>query len=261
VSSFTSQNVGVYCPSGVDRLAPYLKRDSINTTSSSTTRYYTQYGGKRCALPLLADSYGFYNNKQLFTGGLTRRRGRSRAHRLRGSYDAEGRRVARRRRLRPVHRLLPEPIGATARRSEVLDASGKSSLSTPGLADPPLAEELVDYYGHDKLVSGRRAPVTSIRASRLRRGKLAMMIDGGWRVAFCGRPQGPLLRRRDAGRQVHDVRGRLHQRHDHRHPGGGKNTDCVNLIVPDDEHARAGDVLQRIRNAVHGCGGEVEGAC
>ena len=75
VSSFTSQNVGVYCPSGgwID-LDPYLKRDKINTSIfPATTRYYTQYGGTRCALPLLADAYGFYYNKQLFRkAGLTR---------------------------------------------------------------------------------------------------------------------------------------------------------------------------------------------
>ena len=32
----------------------------------ASTRYYTQYKGKRCALPLLADVYGFYYNKALF---------------------------------------------------------------------------------------------------------------------------------------------------------------------------------------------------
>ncbi len=30
------------------------------------TRYYTQYAGKQCALPLLADDYGLYYNKALF---------------------------------------------------------------------------------------------------------------------------------------------------------------------------------------------------
>ena len=35
-------------------------------------RYYTQYGGKRCALPLLADDYGLYYNKTLFKkAGIT----------------------------------------------------------------------------------------------------------------------------------------------------------------------------------------------
>src|SRR5687768_10200281 len=57
VSSFTSANVGIYCPSGgwID-LAPYLKRDKIDMNQfPAATRYYTQYNGKRCALPLLAD--------------------------------------------------------------------------------------------------------------------------------------------------------------------------------------------------------------
>ena len=33
---------------------------------AAATRYYTQYDGKRCALPLLADTYGLYYNKKLF---------------------------------------------------------------------------------------------------------------------------------------------------------------------------------------------------
>ena len=67
VSSFTSQNVGIYCSSGgwID-LAPYLKQDKININIfPKATQYYTQYKGTRCALPLLADDYGFYYNKQL----------------------------------------------------------------------------------------------------------------------------------------------------------------------------------------------------
>ena len=75
VSSFTSANVGIYCPSGgwID-LGPYLKRDNIPTSSfPAATMYYTQYQGKRCALPLLADVYGFYYNKAMFqAAGLTR---------------------------------------------------------------------------------------------------------------------------------------------------------------------------------------------
>ena len=67
VSSFTSANVGIYCPSGgwVD-LGPYLKRDKVDMNQfPAATLYYTQYKGKRCALPLLADVYGFYYNKTL----------------------------------------------------------------------------------------------------------------------------------------------------------------------------------------------------
>ena len=67
VSSFNSYNVGNYCGSGgwID-LAPYLKKDHIaSTTFPSATWYYTGYGGKHCALPLLADVYGLYYNKKL----------------------------------------------------------------------------------------------------------------------------------------------------------------------------------------------------
>ena len=68
VSSFTSSNVGLYCNSGgwID-LAPYLKQDKVDINQfPASTQYYTQYKGKRCALPLLADVYGFYYNKALF---------------------------------------------------------------------------------------------------------------------------------------------------------------------------------------------------
>src|SRR3954471_13867178 len=68
VSSFTSQNVGIYCSSGgwID-LAPLLERDKVDIGQfPAATRYYTQYKNARCALPLLADVYGFYYNKKLF---------------------------------------------------------------------------------------------------------------------------------------------------------------------------------------------------
>src|SRR5436305_7702261 len=67
VSSFTSANVGIYCGTGawID-LSPYLSKDHIDLSQfPKTSLYYTQYKGKRCALPLLADSYGLYYNKPL----------------------------------------------------------------------------------------------------------------------------------------------------------------------------------------------------
>ena len=102
------------------------KRDKINTSIfPATTRYYTQYAGKRCALPLLADAYGFYYNKELFKkAGLTRPAADARRadHLREEADDAKGGRVARRRRLRPVHRLLPELDRRlpAARRGQVL---------------------------------------------------------------------------------------------------------------------------------------------
>src|SRR5438105_2292933 len=68
VSSFTSANVGVYCGTGawID-LAPLLKKSNINLNIfPASTRYYTQFAGKQCALPLLADAHGLHYNKTLF---------------------------------------------------------------------------------------------------------------------------------------------------------------------------------------------------
>src|SRR3954447_19799009 len=68
VSSFNSYNVGNYCGSGgwID-LGPLMKKDHIDASLfPAAPRYYTQYEGKRCALPLLADDYGLYYNKKLF---------------------------------------------------------------------------------------------------------------------------------------------------------------------------------------------------
>src|ERR1700750_661316 len=68
VSSFNSYNVGVYCGTGGwIGLSPFLKQGALPTTDvPAATNYYTQYSGKKCALPLLADTYGLYYNKDLF---------------------------------------------------------------------------------------------------------------------------------------------------------------------------------------------------
>src|SRR4029077_3854147 len=74
VSSFSSANVGSYCSSGgwID-LGPFLKKSHINVDIfPSASRYYPQYNGVRCALPLLADDFGLYYNKTLFkAAGIT----------------------------------------------------------------------------------------------------------------------------------------------------------------------------------------------
>src|SRR3954468_12979235 len=67
-SSFNSYNVGNYCGTGgwID-LKPLMQKDHIDASIfPPAPRYYTQYGGKRCALPLLADDYGLYYNKSMF---------------------------------------------------------------------------------------------------------------------------------------------------------------------------------------------------
>ncbi len=152
VSSFQSNNVGVYCPSGgwID-LGPYLKRDQIDVNQfPAATRYYTEYKGIRCALPLLADTYGFYYNKTLFKQAgiaspaedvLGARRRREEAD------EEERRRHAQGGRLRPERALLPRRRGhrdvRAADRRDVLRQGGQvEPLPRSGLdAAADLAEE------------------------------------------------------------------------------------------------------------------------
>ncbi|WP_411125872.1 ABC transporter substrate-binding protein [Streptomyces sp. x-19] len=76
VSSFTTNNVGQYCSSGMwADLDPFLKKTGVDKTKvfPKTLLDYTQYRGRQCALPLLADAYGLYYNKDAFEeAGITR---------------------------------------------------------------------------------------------------------------------------------------------------------------------------------------------
>jgi multiple sugar transport system substrate-binding protein len=196
VSSFTSQNVGIFCPSGgwID-LDPLLKRDKIDTSQfPAATRYYTQYKGTRCALPLLADVYGFYYNKKLFKEAglkgppktfsqLTAYAKKLTKKNADGSFKVVG--------------YDPNPtfyhggagispygtlIGAT-----YFTKDGKSNLSTdPGWAKLlTWQKQLIDYYGYDNLVKWQTGAGDEFSASHaFETGKLAMMLDGEWRVAF-----------------------------------------------------------------------------
>lgn len=69
VSSFTTNNVGKFCSSNaLADLAPFLKKDGIDPakTFPKSMNEYTQFNGKRCALPLLGDAYALYYNKDAF---------------------------------------------------------------------------------------------------------------------------------------------------------------------------------------------------
>lgn len=69
VSSFTTNNVGQYCDSGmwVD-LDPFMKKTGLDKKKvfPKTLLDYTSYRGNQCALPLLADAFGMYYNKDAY---------------------------------------------------------------------------------------------------------------------------------------------------------------------------------------------------
>ena len=194
VSSFTSSNVGIYCPSGgwID-LDPYLKRDKISTSIfPAATMYYTQYQGKRCALPLLADVYGFYYNKAMFkAAGLTR------PPRTLGELTSYAKKLTKKNAdgslkivgYNPFFGFYQNTVGAYQPlvNAKWFDSQGKSTLSKDPKWQKLLRwqKSLVDFYGHRNLVKWNAGAGDEFSASHaFETGKLAMMIDGEWRVAF-----------------------------------------------------------------------------
>jgi multiple sugar transport system substrate-binding protein len=196
VSSFQSNNVGIYCPSGgwID-LAPYLKRDKIDPgIFPPAPRYYTQYNGKRCALPMLADSYGLYYNKTLFKqAGLTH------PPKTFSELTAYAKKLTQKNSDGTFKILGYNPnalfyhggagIGTYAPLfgATFLDKEGGSNLSKqPGWTKMlTWQKSLIDYYGYGKLVRWQTGAGDEFAASHpFENGKLAMMLDGEWRVAF-----------------------------------------------------------------------------
>lgn len=72
--SYSTAIIGSFCSSGAFQdLASYLKRDNVSLDDiPPAVRDYTQYDGKRCALPVLADTTALlYNKAALAAAGIT----------------------------------------------------------------------------------------------------------------------------------------------------------------------------------------------
>jgi multiple sugar transport system substrate-binding protein len=194
VSSFNSYNVGNYCGSGgwVD-LGPLLKKDHIDPAIfPPAPRYYTQYEGKRCALPLLADDYGLYYNKDLFA-----KAGIKSPPRTMSELAADAKKLTVRDSKGNIKIAGFDPVVGFYENTpdrwiqqfggKWVDSKGHSLIGT----NPAWAKwanwfkGLVDWYGYDKLVRFQAQPIDEFTPSQaFETGKLAMNFDGEWRVAF-----------------------------------------------------------------------------
>jgi len=197
VSSFASSNVGSYCSSGGwINLTPYLQQSHINANIfPAASRYYTQYNGVRCALPLLADDFGLYYNKTLFKqAGITRP-----PHTF-SELTADAKKLTKKNPDGSLKVVGYDPafafyddvppkytFYAPLWNAHYTDSAGHSILSK----DPAWTKfftwqkSLVDWYGYDKLQRFQAGLGQEFSASNgFETGKLAMNIDGEWRVAF-----------------------------------------------------------------------------
>jgi multiple sugar transport system substrate-binding protein len=194
VSSFNSYNVGNYCGTGgwID-LTSYLKKGKISLSLfPPATRYYTQYGGKQCALPLLADDYGLYYNSAMF-----KKAGITHPPRTISELTADAKKLTVRNPDGSIkvagidpfigfYENVPERWGQSFG-VKWLDSSGHSIISK----DPNWTKlftwqkSLIDWYGYKNLVKFQAGLGDEFSASQaFEAGKVAMNLDGEWRVAF-----------------------------------------------------------------------------
>ncbi len=194
VSSFNSYNVGVYCgtKAWID-LAPYLQKSHIAVSMfPPATRYYTQYNGTRCALPLLADTYGLYYNKALF-----KKAGITHPPTTISELTADAKKLTERNKdgslkvvgLDPLigfYENVPERW-AQAFGAKYIDAKGHAILSKQPSWQKMMKwqKSLIDWYGYKNLVRFQAGLGDEFSTSNgFEAGKLAMNMDGEWRVAF-----------------------------------------------------------------------------
>ena len=194
VSSFTSSNVGQFCSSGgwID-LAPYLTRAKIDMNMfPAATKYYTQYKGVRCALPVLADTFGLYYNKKLF-----KEAGLNGPPKTFAQLTAYAKKLTKKNPDGSIKVAGYDPFFGFYQNSAAnygplwgakwTDSKGKSTLSSdPGWSKLlRWQKSLVDWYGYKNLVKYNAGVGDEFAASHpFETGKMAMMMDGEWRVAF-----------------------------------------------------------------------------
>jgi multiple sugar transport system substrate-binding protein len=194
--SFTSDNTGVFCPSGawID-LGSYMQKDGVkDSIFPAAPRDYSKFEGKRCALPMLADAYGLYYNKTLLA-----KAGYKNPPKTISELTAMAKKLTQRDssgKLKVVgfnpfpswYENVPAHFGPSWGANWV-DGGGNSNLNTPAWADQlRWQKSLIDWYGYDNLVRFNAGAGDEFSASNaFETGKVAMHMDGEWRVAFLKR--------------------------------------------------------------------------
>jgi multiple sugar transport system substrate-binding protein len=198
--SFSTDRVGKFCSSGawVD-LKPYVDRDKVDLTQIPVTvRSYTEFRGKRCAMPFLADAYGFYYNKKMLADA-----GFSAPPKTLSELSTMAKALTVRAADGTIERagFLPQFGFYEFSPAHMAPATGATWFTSDGKSniagDPAWQElvkwqkDLVDWYGYKNLAEFTAGLGDEFSADHaFHKGQVAMMLDGEWRVAFL-RDQAP----------------------------------------------------------------------
>ncbi len=192
--SYSTDVVGSFCSSGAFRdLGPYLRRDKVDVgIFPDSVRAYTEFQGKRCAMPVLADVFGLYYNKTLL-----RQAGYTHPPRTVAELAEMSKKITKKAPDGTIQVAGFVPFTdfysnmpahwAPFWGAKWLTEDGRSAVGT----DPAwkaLArwqKDLVDFYGAEnlkKFIAGVGQYIAPDNAFNT--GKLAFMVDGEYRMAF-----------------------------------------------------------------------------
>ncbi|GAA2592411.1 ABC transporter substrate-binding protein [Actinomadura fulvescens] len=190
-SSFTTDNLGQFCQSGAwQELTPRIQKDKLDLgIFPKAVQEYTQFKGKRCALPLLADAYGLYYNKKLMKGEkppTTMSELAALAKKL-TVRDPDG--------TIKVAGFMPSTQYYEHTPQHIAPSFGVKWLGDDGRAnfsrDPAFkaylrwSKDLLDWYGLQNARRFMRSMGQEFEASNpFQKGKVAMAVDGEWRTKF-----------------------------------------------------------------------------
>ena len=192
--SYSTDIVGNFCSTGAFRsLNKVIARDKIDMSQfSPTVKSYTEFEGNRCSMPMLADVYGLYYNKDLLSAAgfsappKTLSELESMAQKL-TTYNPDG--SIKTLGFNPTMGWYENAAAhyGPAAGAEWLKADGTSAISSsPGWTDLiNWQKAFVDKIGWDKLntfTSGLGQEFSADNA--FQKGKVAMNMDGEYRTAF-----------------------------------------------------------------------------
>jgi multiple sugar transport system substrate-binding protein len=192
--SFSPDNIGEFCSTGAfTNLNPYIQQDKLDLGQFPKVGLAMgSYKTDQCALPALADAYGLYYNTDMF-----RKAGITSPPKTISELTADAKKLTVMNSDGSIKVAGFVPLDGVGQNylaswnavwgAQWFDPAGKSAYATDAgwAAMLNWQKELIDWYGYDKLqsfVAGFGDEFSSSNAFEV--GKVAMMMDGEWRVSF-----------------------------------------------------------------------------
>jgi multiple sugar transport system substrate-binding protein len=192
--SYSTDITGKFCTSGAFRdLSGYISRDKVDMSQfPATVKAYTEFDGKRCAMPMLSDTYGLYYNKALLAKAgyteppktmseLAEMAKKLTVRNPDGSIKVAG--------FDPTIGFYENAAGhfAPSYGAKWLTSDGQSAIGSDPAWQSWLnwEKDLANWYGVKNLTKFNAAAGQEFSAiNDFETGKIAMMVDGEWRNAF-----------------------------------------------------------------------------